>query len=321
MLVNHQQLFCLIATQPIIYNSIFLEHLRCEDFSMKNIGFIGLGIMGKPMALNLMRAGYTLHVCARRKEVASDFEAAGAHIYNTPKDLAPAVDVIITMVSATHDVEEVLLRKNGIVHTAKPGCIVIDMSTIAASHTQRIAEQLEKAKIDMLDAPVSGGEKGAIEGTLSIMVGGKSDILKKVRPIFEVLGKQIVHIGEHHGAGQIAKACNQIIIAETIVAVSEAFRLAKASDVDPEKVREALLGGFASSRVLEVHGKRMLDNDYKPGFKAGLHRKDMHLALEQAHLVNLALPGAQHAMKCIDRLVSKGHSELDSAAVHLVTED
>ena len=173
----------------------------------------------------------------------------------------------------------------------------------------------------MLDAPVSGGEKGAIDGTLSIMVGGKHTILKKVRPLLGVMGKQIIHIDEQHGAGQIAKACNQIIIAETIVAVSEALRLAKASGVDPAKVREALLGGFAGSKVLELHGLRMLEQDYKPGFKAQLHRKDMHLALEQAHLANLVLPGANYATQCIDRLVLKGHADLDSAALHLVAED
>jgi 2-hydroxy-3-oxopropionate reductase len=288
---------------------------------MQNIGFIGLGIMGKPMALNLIRAGYKLHIYARRPEIAEPLTAAGAKTYDSPKALAPHVDIIITMVPATQDVEDVLLNKNGIIHTAKPGCIIIDMSTISGAATQRIAQRLEQAQLEMLDAPVSGGEQGAIDGTLSIMVGGKNTVLKKVHTIFETLGKHIVHIGEQHGAGQIAKACNQIIIAETIVAVSEALRLAKASHVDPEKVREALLGGFANSRVLEVHGKRMLSGDYKPGFKASLHRKDMHLALEHAHLANLVLPGAHYAMQCIDRLVLKGHSELDSSAIHLVAED
>jgi 2-hydroxy-3-oxopropionate reductase len=288
---------------------------------MQNIGFIGLGIMGKPMAFNLIRAGYNLHVYARRPEIAAPLTEAGAKIYDSPKALAPEVDVIITMVPSTQDVEDVLLNKQGIIHTAKPGCIVIDMSTISGAATQRIAQRLEHAKIQMLDAPVSGGEQGAIDATLSIMVGGKSATLKKVKALLETLGKQIVHIGEQHGAGQIAKACNQIIIAETIVAVSEALRLAKASHVDPAKVREALLGGFANSRVLEVHGNRMLSGDYKPGFKAALHRKDMHLALEQAHFANLVLPGANYAMQCIDRLVLKGHSELDSAAIHLVAED
>lgn len=284
------------------------------------IGFIGLGIMGRPMALNLIKAGYKLSTYARRPDTAKSLVKAGAKLYDSPEELAPHAEIIITIVTASTDVEHIILGKHGLINTAKPGTIIIDMSTIAANVTQRIAQKLEDHQIDMLDAPVSGGEQGAINGSLSIMVGGKAEILNKVRPIFDVLGKQIVHIGGH-GAGQVAKACNQIIIAETIIAVSEALSLAKASGADPHKVREALLGGFASSRVLEVHGKRMLDEDYKPGFKAGLHRKDLHLALEQAHLAGKDLPGAKHAMHCLDRLVSKGHSDLDSAAMHILTEE
>ena len=276
--------------------------------------------MGKPMALNLLHAGYNVAIYARRPEVAAPLVSAGAKAYPSPKDLASHADIIITMVPATKDVEDVLLGPDGIVHTAKPGTIIIDMSTISANTTHKIAAELKKHKIDMLDAPVSGGEQGAISGELSIMVGGKADILEKVRPIFDVLGKQFVHIGDH-GAGQVAKACNQIIIAETIVAVDEAMRLAKKSGVNPAKVREALLGGFASSRVLEIHGKRMLDNNYAPGFKSYLHRKDMHLAVDQAHLVHAKIPGATFAMQCMDRLVMKGHSDLDSSAVHLLTEE
>lgn len=287
---------------------------------MQKIGYIGLGIMGKPMVLNLLKAGYPVSVYTRRPEAAHPFVEAGAAAFQSPKELAPHVDVIFTNVPATVDVEDVLLGKNGIIHSAKPGTIVIDMSTISSTATKRVAELLAKKQIDMLDAPVSGGEQGAIAGTLSIMVGGKADVLEKVRPILNVLGKQIVHIGGN-GAGQIAKACNQVIIAETIIAVSEAMHLAQASGVDPNKVREALLGGFAGSRILEIHGKRMLENDYKPGFKAGLHRKDMHLALDQAHHAHIKLPAANYAMQCLDRLVLKGHSELDSSALHLLVED
>lgn len=287
---------------------------------MQKIGFIGLGIMGKPMALNLAHAGYPVSVYARRAEVSEPLIKAGAKAYPSPKELAPHADVIITMVPATVDVEEVVLGKNGIIHSAKPGTIVIDMSTISAAITQKIAAELAKHKIEMLDAPVSGGEQGAITGALSIMVGGKAETLEKVRPLFEVLGKQIVHIGDH-GAGQVAKACNQIIIAETIIAVDEALRLAKASGVNPAKVREALLGGFASSRVLEIHGKRMLDNNYTPGFKANLHRKDMHLALDQAEQTGVDVPAAKYAMQRLDQLIMKGHSELDSSAIHLLSEE
>ncbi|MHB1946628.1 MAG: NAD(P)-dependent oxidoreductase [Gammaproteobacteria bacterium] len=287
---------------------------------MQKIGYIGLGIMGKPTARNLMKAGFPLSFYARRPDVIEEFTNAGATFYSSPKELASHVDVIFTNLPMTTDVEDVLIGKQGILHTAKPGTIVIDMSTISATATQHIAQTLEKQQIEMLDAPVSGGEQGAIDGTLSIMVGGKDKILEKVRPILEALGKKIVHIGDH-GAGQVAKGCNQIIIAETVIAVSEALHLAKASGVDPIKVREALMGGFAGSRVLEIHGNRMLQNNYKPGFKAGLHRKDMHLALEQANQVNLKIPAANYAMQCLDRLVDEGHSELDSSALYLVTEE
>jgi 2-hydroxy-3-oxopropionate reductase len=289
--------------------------------TMQAIGFIGLGIMGIPMAKNLLAKGFPLHVYARKPDTCTPLVAAGAQLHDSPEKLAQAADVIITIVNTTHDVEEILFGKHGVVAGAKAGTIIIDMSTIAAGATQRIAQQLATHQLDMLDAPVSGGEQGAIAGTLSIMVGGKTSVLETVRPILAALGKLIVHIGEQNGAGQTAKACNQIIIAETIVAVSEALQLAKTAGVDPAKVREALLGGFAASRVLEVHGKRMLDNDYRPGFKAGLHRKDMHLALDQAHAEHLKLPAATYAMQCLDRLVMKGHGEKDSAAIYLITED
>lgn len=287
---------------------------------MKKIGFIGLGIMGKPMTKNLLNAKFPVYIFTRRPETEKELTEAGAIACASPQALAKEVDVIITMVPATHDVEELLLGKSGIVHTAKPGTIVIDMSTISATATKNIAEKLSKHQIEMLDAPVSGGEQGAINGTLSIMVGGKEEVLSKVKKIFSAMGKQIVHIGDH-GAGQTAKACNQIIIAETIIAVDEALRLAKKSGVDPAKVREALLGGFAASRVLEIHGKRMLDGNYEPGFKASLHRKDMHLALDEAHHAGVYIPAAKYATQCIDQLVMKGHSNLDSSAIHLLTEE
>jgi len=273
--------------------------------------------MGKPMGFNLIKTGFPFHFFARNTDTIKLFKNAGAISHHSPKEVAEHVDILITMLPATHDVEEILLGKQGVIHGLKPGGIVIDMSTIAANATVRFAQALAKKEIEMLDAPVSGGEQGAIAGTLSIMVGGKETILKKTRPVLEALGKNIVHIGDH-GAGQVAKACNQVIIAETIVAVSEALRLAKASGVEPVKVREALLGGFAHSRVLDIHGQRMLDHDYKPGFKASLHRKDMHLALEQAHLAGVTLTSAHFAMQYLDRLVLKGHSDLDSSAIHLV---
>lgn len=287
---------------------------------MQTIGFIGLGIMGRPMAMNLLRAGYPLSIYARRPEVSEPFIKAGVKAYSSPKTLAEHAEVIITMVPATPDVEEVLLGKEGVIHGAKPGSIIIDMSSIAPDATQRIAKTLAEKNLDMLDAPVSGGEQGATLGTLTIMVGGKETTLQKVHPILEVLGKTIVHIGPH-GTGQISKLCNQIILAETIVGISEAFRLAKASGADPAKIREALLGGYASSRALEVHGKRMLENDYQPGFKTSLHRKDMHLALAQAEHTGQSLPAAKLASDYLDRAVMHGDSDLDSSVIHRLFEE
>lgn len=286
---------------------------------MKKIGIIGVGIMGRPMAINLLQAGYVVAFYARRREVVEDLETQGAKAYPSAMKLAEGVDVIITNVSTTQDVEEILLGDHGVIQGAKPGCVVIDMSTIAASKTQQIATKLQKRHIDMLDAPVSGGEQGAMAGTLTIMVGGKAATLAKVMPILEVLGKRITHIGDH-GAGQVAKACNQIIIAETILAVSESLRLAKSAGVDPYRVREALLGGFANSQVLEVHGKRMLDENYTPGFKASLHCKDMHLALELAYENKLELIHAAAATAYLDHLVAHGQGELDSSAIHTITD-
>ena len=286
---------------------------------MQTIGFIGLGLMGYPMVENLLRKRFTVAIYSRHAEAADPLVAEGATFYHSPAALASAVDVLITIVDKTTDVEEILLGENGVITTGKPGLIVIDMSTIAASATLTIAGQLAAKGIEMLDAPVSGGQQGAIAGTLSIMVGGKATTLQRIHHVLAAMGKHITHIGEQHGSGQTAKACNQIIIAETIVAVSEAFKLAKAAGVDPAKVRAALMAGYAASRVLEVHGKRMLEHDYRPGFKAVLHQKDMHLAFAQSQSLGLTLPAATYAMQCIDKLVVKGHSELDSAAVYLMS--
>jgi 2-hydroxy-3-oxopropionate reductase len=193
------------------------------------------------------------------------------------------------------------------------------MSTISPSATRRMAELLAKKGIQMLDAPVSGGEQGAIDGTLSIMVGGKEETFQRVLPMFEVLGKNIVHVGEH-GAGQVTKACNQIVIAQTLVAVSEAFILARVSGADPVKVRAALLGGFAGSRVLETHGQRILEHNFKPGFKARLHQKDMRISMEAAHEMGIALPGASLATQYLNALIGEGLGEEDSSALATILE-
>ena len=283
------------------------------------IGIIGLGIMGRPMGLNLNKAAYPLSVYARRPDMMEALTHQGAAACKSPQEVASQSDVIITMVADTPDVEHVILGERGIIHGAQADSVVIDMSTISPSATRRMAETLAKKGIQMLDAPVSGGEQGAIDGTLSIMVGGKEEIFQRVLPIFEVLGKNIVHTGEH-GAGQVTKACNQIVIAQTLVAISEAFILAKVSGVDPSKVRAALLGGFAGSRVLETHGQRILDHNFEPGFKARLHQKDMRISMEAAHEMGIALPGAALATQQLNALIGEGLGEEDSSALATILE-
>lgn len=283
------------------------------------IGFIGLGIMGKPMAQNLSKAGYPLAVYARRPDMMDPLVSMGATACENPQAVAAQSDIIFTIVSDTPDVEQVILGEQGVIQGAQAGSVVVDMSTISPSATRHMAELLAKKGIQMLDAPVSGGEQGAIDGTLSIMVGGKEETFQTVLPLFEVMGKNIVHVGEH-GAGQVTKACNQIVIAQTLVAVSEAFILARVSGADPAKVRAALLGGFAGSRVLETHGQRILDHNFKPGFKARLHQKDMRISMEAAHEMGIALPGASLATQYLNALIGEGLGEEDSSAVATILE-
>ena len=287
----------------------------------ERIGFIGLGIMGRPMALNLLATGLDLAVYARRAEALTPLTDAGARAYASPAAVAEQADVVFTMLGDTSDVEAVILGGSGdadraIIAGAQPGSVVVDMSTISPSATRRIAARLAEAGVTLLDAPVSGGDIGAREGTLSIMVGGPDAAFARVRPLLQVMGRNIVHVGDH-GAGQVCKACNQIVVGQTIAAVGEALLLAEAAGVDGAKVREALLGGFAGSRILEVHGQRMLDANYQPGFKAALHQKDMRIVQETAHELGLGLPGAAMVAQLLNTLLGQGDGELDSAALHL----
>ena len=279
----------------------------------EKIGCIGLGVMGRPAALNLIRAGHAVSVWARRPESAKPLAEAGAKVYDSPKALAAACDVVVTNVSDSSDVEEVVLGTNGVAEGMASGGLVLDMSTISPSVARKVAAALEKRGVDFLDAPVSGGEKGAIDGALTFMVGGKESAFNRARPMMEAMGKTITRIGES-GAGQVAKACNQIIIGATIEGVAEALRLARENGADPAKVREALMGGFASSKVLEVHAKRMLTGDYAPGFKTKLHLKDMNIALENARENGAPLPSAELFCSRLRELVEAGDGELDSAA-------
>ncbi|MSQ60625.1 MAG: 2-hydroxy-3-oxopropionate reductase [Betaproteobacteria bacterium] len=283
------------------------------------LAFIGLGLMGRPMALNLLKAGNKLRVYARRAESMTPLTEAGAQGCASPADAARGSDVIIVMVSGTPDVEQVVLGAQGIIEGTAKGSVVVDMSTISPVATREIASKLAAKGVEMLDAPVSGGDVGAINATLSIMVGGKPEIFARVKPLFEEMGKNIVHIGPN-GAGQVAKCCNQILGGVTIEAVAEALTLARKNGVDPYKVREALLGGFAHSKVLEIHGKRMLDRDFKPGFKARLHRKDLRIVMDTAARMNIALPQAALVAQHLNALVGRGLGEEDSSAIVKVIE-
>lgn len=284
-----------------------------------NVGFIGLGIMGKPMALNLIKGGYPLWVYGRRVESMAPLAAASAHACTSPEEVARAADITFIMVSDTHDVEQVILGSKGILSGAQPGAIVVDMSTISPVTTRSLAARLMERGIEMLDAPVSGDEAGAVNSALSLMVGGKPEVFTRVKPLFERLGKKIVHIGPN-GAGQAAKACDQIVASLTIEGVAEAFTFARRNGVDPRRVREALFGGLANSRILEVHGQRMLDHDFRPGFKVRLHQKDLRIVLETAHQMGIALPGSALVAQHLNALIGSGEGDLDSSALVKVIE-
>ncbi|MGH7661725.1 MAG: 2-hydroxy-3-oxopropionate reductase [Vulcanimicrobiaceae bacterium] len=278
------------------------------------IGFIGLGIMGKPMARNLMKAGHKLVVHNRSRGAVDELVKEGAKGANSPKEVAAQSDLIITILPDSPDVESVVLGSEGIASGIKSGAIYIDMSTIKPAVARKVAEAVQKKGARALDAPVSGGEKGAIEGTLSIMVGGAQADFDEVLPIFQAMGKNIVLVGPN-GAGQIAKAANQLVVGVTIEAVAEALALAQAAGVDPAKVRSVLLGGFAQSRILDLHGQRMLDGNFQPGFKARLHQKDMRIVTDTAKESGIDAPVAQLALERFNKLVDSGGGEKDHSAL------
>ena len=278
------------------------------------VGFIGLGLMGRPMALNLIRAGYRVHVWSRRRESMQPLLDAGAGDCASAAAAASRAEVVISMVADAPDVEQVALGPQGVADGARPGLIFVDMSTIAPAAAQSTAARLAERGIAMLDAPVSGGEVGAIDATLTIMVGGDAAAFERVKPLFEAMGRTVSLIGAS-GAGQVAKACNQILTGVGVAAVAEAMNFAHRSGVDAAKVREALLGGFAYSRILENHGQRMLDRNFKPGFKAWMHQKDMRIVMEEAHRLGLALPSAAATTQMFNAMVGSGLGDDDSVAM------
>ncbi|MCM8611343.1 NAD(P)-binding domain-containing protein [Accumulibacter sp.] len=278
------------------------------------IGFIGLGIMGRPMALNLLRGGHHLTVWARRLESMQPLLDAGASGADSPAALAAETELVISMVADAPDVEQVMLGENGVASGGRSGLVAVDMSTIRPSAARAIAGRLLAGGIDFLDAPVSGGEVGAIAGTLSIMVGGSSAAFDTAQSAFACMGRNIVHVGDS-GAGQVAKAANQIVTGVGVLTVAEALNFAARSGVDPARVREALLGGFAYSRILENHGQRMLDRNFKPGFKSWMHQKDMNIVMQSAHELGLCLPVAAATAQMFNAMVGSGLGEEDSIAI------
>jgi 2-hydroxy-3-oxopropionate reductase len=287
----------------------------------ERVAFIGLGIMGRPMARRLLGAGFPLTVHSRSPGPVDELVAEGASRAGSPAEAASGAGVVVTMLPDTPDVEHVVLGEEGVRAGAAAGSLVIDMSTIDPGAWRRIAVELAAAGVDALDAPVSGGERGAIDGTLSIMVGGEPAAFERARPLFEAMGANVVHVGPS-GAGQVAKACNQLVVAATIEAVAEALLLAERSGVDAANVREALLGGFAGSRILEVHGQRMLDRAFEPGFRARLHRKDARIVLEAAVTTGTPIPSFEVVAAQLDRLVEDlDGGELDHAALYAALTD
>jgi 2-hydroxy-3-oxopropionate reductase len=285
----------------------------------ETVGFIGLGVMGKPMARNLLAKGHSLVVHSRSQGPVDELVAAGAQRATSPADVARLARRIITMVPDSPDVEIVLEGADGVFSALQPGTIVVDTSTIAPGVARRLADRARTLGATMLDAPVSGGEIGAINGSLSIMVGGDADAFATVKPILDAMGNpdKVIRIGDS-GAGQICKVCNQMVIGGALAAVSEAFALARKAKVDPARVREALLGGFAASRVLEVHGERMLQGNYKPGFRARLYAKDMRIVSETLAQFEVPAPASSVIQQLVTALIAAGRGDDDYAALGTV---
>jgi len=286
---------------------------------MAHLGFIGLGIMGSPMAQNLIKGGHTIHVHDSQKSCMDGLVANGAKAHPNCKSVAQAVDVTFIIVPDTPDVANALFGADGVATGAKAGSIVVDMSSISPVETKRFAGQLADLGVEMLDAPVSGGAVGAEAGTLSIMVGGKESTLAKVRPYLELMGKTITHIGDH-GAGQTCKVANQIIVALNLEAICEALLFASKAGADPEKVRKALMGGAANSRLLELKGEWILKRNFKPGFRIKHQQKDLNNALSASRQLGISLPNTATTQELYNALVADGGADLDHCALVMALE-
>lgn len=280
---------------------------------MSDVGFIGLGVMGKPMAANLIQGGHTLYLHSR-SGVPEALTAAGGIACASPREVAERAEVVITMLPDTPDVERVLFGSPGVAEGLTAGKLVVDMSSISPTATRAFAERIERLDCEYVDAPVSGGAIGARDGSLTIMVGAREAAFARAGPLLALMGKNITLLGEH-GAGQTCKVANQIIVALAIEAVAEALVFVSKAGVDPAKVRQALLGGFASSRILEVHGERMLRRSFEPGFRIELHQKDLALALASARELGVALPGTALAQELFNACRARGGASWDHSAL------
>jgi 2-hydroxy-3-oxopropionate reductase len=277
------------------------------------LGFIGLGIMGTPMAGHLLKAGHTLFVQTRGK-VPAELADAGATVCTTARGVAERADIVFIMVPDTPDVQQVLFGEYGVASGLARGKTVIDCSSIDPIATRGFAQRIQALGCDYLDAPVSGGEVGARAASLTIMVGGEPAAFERVRPLFELMGKNVTLVGSA-GDGQVCKVANQIIVALNIAAVGEALVFASKAGADPAKVRQALMGGFAASRILEVHGERMIKRTFNPGFRIALHQKDLNLALQGARQLGVALPQTANAAQLMQSCVALGHGQSDHSAL------
>jgi 2-hydroxy-3-oxopropionate reductase len=287
----------------------------------ERVGFVGLGIMGRPMARNLMRAGYELVLYNRTRSKAEELAAeVGAKVAEIPKEVARSSGVIFTMLPGPPEVEEVVAGEGGLLETAKRGTLIVDMSTSSPALARELARKGREQDVGMLDAPVSGGDVGAIEGTLSIMAGGSEKDFGRARPLFDVMGKTVVHVGGP-GAGQTVKASNQIVVALIIEAVSEALVLSAKAGVDPAKVVEVLSGGLAANKVMEVKRDKLLNREFEPGGKVESHRKDLGIALESGREYGVALPVTALVNEMFGALVAKGRSGWDHSALITLVEE
>jgi len=284
------------------------------------LGFIGLGIMGKPMVGHLLAAGHKVSVYDRSADSVKEVVSKGAVSYPNSRAVASVSDLIFVMVPDTPDVDDVLFGKDGVAEGVKPGSIVVDMSSISPIATKEFAGKLSEMRVDMLDAPVSGGQVGAEKAILSIMVGGKKEVFDRVKPYFELMGKNIVLIGDH-GAGQTCKVANQIAVAVNIIGTAEALAFASKAGADPAKVREALMGGLASSRIMELHGERMIKRTFQPGFRIRLHQKDLNLALQSARSLHMSIPATALAQEMFNAVAARDGLDLDHSAMVLALEE